>query len=426
MMMERFATAGDIFRAVVVQGGGGGDAANQTAGAYQHYYEAAEDSFLVSKVVLPAAKFVLSWLVGGTGEGGGDSKRADAVAHAMVGLALAFWYVATIAFRLVGATAAVFALFLSFALERLCRVASETYTASVRPTLPILAGALRASGASAARAVSSCATRAAEAAGFAAGRAEIVIRAVLRCSGRVAGEMASRLSNAAAAGASSAAAASVFALRALARFSGCVAEKVASRLIPDWYSEGVSGIYGSIVNAVKNLSVLGNAVKNISVLEATVCALLLTLAFVLLSLLEFFVPWWTWTDIWHVKAGGPGDRAEEMQQDQRRRTAGSDVPCDAHGFCVRVSRASGLARHERLLAEALQGRFRTEECMFCFEKFQFHGGRKVSSDGSLVRLLRCGHMFDEACWRGYVSYGSNFDGRCPVCRARTSAPAWFR
>ena len=48
----------------------------------------------------------------------------------------------------------------------------------------------------------------------------------------------------------------------------------------------------------------------------------------------------------------------------------------------------------------------------------------VGTDGHPIRMLRCGHIFDETCWRMWVDSGSGCLDVCPVCRqdvGRTSA-----
>ena len=44
------------------------------------------------------------------------------------------------------------------------------------------------------------------------------------------------------------------------------------------------------------------------------------------------------------------------------------------------------------------------------------------SDGLPIKLLRCGHVFDETCWRCWVRSGNGDPCRCPVCRRDVGAP----
>lgn len=66
-----------------------------------------------------------------------------------------------------------------------------------------------------------------------------------------------------------------------------------------------------------------------------------------------------------------------------------------------------LTAKERKKALELQKQFQDKECPICLQDF---GGRRK-------KLLRCGHVFDESCWREWVSSsrGRRCD-QCPVCR----------
>jgi hypothetical protein len=101
--------------------------------------------------------------------------------------------------------------------------------------------------------------------------------------------------------------------------------------------------------------------------------------------------------------------------------------------------ASHLDELDRARAEALQGRFRAVSCPICLEKFpepveegngdeededdkkdqgsetdSFMKNRK-GSDGLPLKLLRCGHVFDETCWTEWVNSGRGNVDRCPIC-----------
>jgi hypothetical protein len=66
-----------------------------------------------------------------------------------------------------------------------------------------------------------------------------------------------------------------------------------------------------------------------------------------------------------------------------------------------------LTAEERTKALELQKQFQDKECPICLQ--DFGSGRR--------KLLRCGHTFDESCWRDWVSSsrGRRCD-QCPVCR----------
>lgn len=89
-----------------------------------------------------------------------------------------------------------------------------------------------------------------------------------------------------------------------------------------------------------------------------------------------------------------------------------------HKYSILVSRASRLDHYGRALAEARQRRFNTEECMFCYDTFGTMEDLKATSKGGTLRLLRCGHVFDECCWTEYTKSGNGFWGQCPICKER--------
>lgn len=80
---------------------------------------------------------------------------------------------------------------------------------------------------------------------------------------------------------------------------------------------------------------------------------------------------------------------------------------------------SHLSELDRGRAEALQGRYRCTSCPICFEDFQTPAEPgdqpKTGSDGQPLKLLRCGHVFDETCWSEWVSSGQGNVRRCPIC-----------
>lgn len=94
--------------------------------------------------------------------------------------------------------------------------------------------------------------------------------------------------------------------------------------------------------------------------------------------------------------------------------------------------ASHLNELDQARAEALQGRFQAKSCPICLENFQSVTKDEAStevtedetealtlkgSDGLPLRLLRCGHVFDEACWEDWISSGHHGKvGKCPVCQ----------
>ena len=105
---------------------------------------------------------------------------------------------------------------------------------------------------------------------------------------------------------------------------------------------------------------------------------------------------------------------------------------------------------DRARAEALQGRFQATSCPICLEPFRMDktspcsevvdatttalpGGLqqqspppppplpRFGSDGRPLRLLRCGHMFDESCWEDWLKTTSGRLDRCCICLAPLDA-----
>jgi uncharacterized membrane protein YgcG len=75
--------------------------------------------------------------------------------------------------------------------------------------------------------------------------------------------------------------------------------------------------------------------------------------------------------------------------------------------------ASQLSTIDRAQAEALQGHFQASSCPICLENFV---SDKIGSDEKPIRLLRCGHVFDETCWQEWVSSGQGNIDKCPICK----------
>lgn len=78
-----------------------------------------------------------------------------------------------------------------------------------------------------------------------------------------------------------------------------------------------------------------------------------------------------------------------------------------------------LSQLDRDRAQALQGRYKCTSCPICLETFETSPGEEVptkGSDGLPLKLLRCGHVFDETCWSEWVSSGAGNIRRCPICQ----------
>ena len=96
--------------------------------------------------------------------------------------------------------------------------------------------------------------------------------------------------------------------------------------------------------------------------------------------------------------------------------------------------ASQLSELDRSRALALQGKFQARSCPICLEDFKActenntktdsdSGATKAEtteefqgSDGLPLKLLRCGHVFDETCWKDWSKSGSGNGSKCPICK----------
>lgn len=81
--------------------------------------------------------------------------------------------------------------------------------------------------------------------------------------------------------------------------------------------------------------------------------------------------------------------------------------------------ASHLDEIDRARALALQGQYKATSCPICLEAFQKEEGEddpSKGSDGKPIKLLRCGHVFDESCWQEWVSSGQGQVNKCPICK----------
>mmetsp|Transcript_12183 Transcript_12183/g.13402 ORF Transcript_12183/g.13402 Transcript_12183/m.13402 type:complete len:527 (+) Transcript_12183:131-1711(+) len=95
---------------------------------------------------------------------------------------------------------------------------------------------------------------------------------------------------------------------------------------------------------------------------------------------------------------------------------------------------SQLSQLDRDRAEALQGRYQCTSCPICLEPFptasENNNGseaenattdrtaipaQRLGSDGKPLKLLRCGHVFDETCWSEWVTSGTGNVRKCPIC-----------
>jgi uncharacterized membrane protein YgcG len=81
--------------------------------------------------------------------------------------------------------------------------------------------------------------------------------------------------------------------------------------------------------------------------------------------------------------------------------------------------ASHLDELDRSRAEALQGRFLAVSCPICLESFEPRdegSNPQKGSDGLPLKLLRCGHVYDETCWKEWINSGQGNVSKCPICK----------
>lgn len=99
---------------------------------------------------------------------------------------------------------------------------------------------------------------------------------------------------------------------------------------------------------------------------------------------------------------------------------------------------SRLSKAEKEKARLLQSQFHTSHCPICLESFEGldiphdneEGMKRVDSFGIPVKgnddrplkMLRCGHVFDETCWKMWVNSGHGNPCNCPVCRQDVGKP----
>ncbi|KAL7520025.1 hypothetical protein ACHAWX_004777 [Stephanocyclus meneghinianus] len=105
-----------------------------------------------------------------------------------------------------------------------------------------------------------------------------------------------------------------------------------------------------------------------------------------------------------------------------------------------AERRSRLTAAEKERARQLQREFKTKMCPICLEPFELtnkqlddknpltrkqtqnlkrvdsFGIPVIGTDGKPIKLLRCGHIFDETCWKMWVDSGHGNPWICPVCR----------
>lgn len=78
-----------------------------------------------------------------------------------------------------------------------------------------------------------------------------------------------------------------------------------------------------------------------------------------------------------------------------------------------------LSEIDRAQAQALQGRFQATSCPICLESSK---DSDTGSDDQPIRLLRCGHVFDEECYSQWIAGGRGNIRHCPICKMDVGQP----
>jgi len=129
---------------------------------------------------------------------------------------------------------------------------------------------------------------------------------------------------------------------------------------------------------------------------------------------------------------------------------------DRRGRLFFAEKKTRLTKAEKEKARSLQREFQTKACPICLEPFQtqpVEDGEINDDDGSInkenssnkkkvnkmkrvdsfgiplvgaddqpIKLLRCGHIFDQQCWQLWVDSGQGNPWSCPVCRQDVCRP----
>jgi len=114
-----------------------------------------------------------------------------------------------------------------------------------------------------------------------------------------------------------------------------------------------------------------------------------------------------------------------------------------------TEKQSQLSKDDKKKARRLQLQFHTRTCPICLEAFPNNDTKKLSlsslassqegdrngmkrvdsfvipvrgPDGRAVKMLRCGHIFCQTCWKLWIDSGNGNPLICPVCRQNVGKP----
>jgi len=97
-------------------------------------------------------------------------------------------------------------------------------------------------------------------------------------------------------------------------------------------------------------------------------------------------------------------------------------------FAERASKLDIVARER---ASKMQVNYKQQFCVICLNEFcssseiknkkelkelDIYGIPRYGSDGLPIKILRCGHIFDQSCWKHWIQCGIGDVFKCPVCR----------
>ena len=101
---------------------------------------------------------------------------------------------------------------------------------------------------------------------------------------------------------------------------------------------------------------------------------------------------------------------------------------DRHSRYRFAEKQSELDSVEKEKARILQKGYKTTSCPICLEDLKRTEGNiddygipLVGPDDLALKMLRCGHVFCNTCWKSWISADQGDPYKCPVCRQDVSS-----